>query len=160
MQRSGWRTSAAASERPMRAVQITALTGPDSALAVVEVPEPEPSDLAMPGDAVVIDVHTAGVSFPEVLQSRGLYQIKPELPFVPGSEVGGVVRSAPPGCDLRPGDRVAAFCLLGAFAEVAVAPAAFTFRLPEPLDFRQGAGLILNYHTAHFALLTRGRLAA
>jgi NADPH2:quinone reductase len=143
----------------MRAIQITALTGPENALALVEIPEPTPSDLAMPGDPVVIDVHAAGVSFPEVLQARGLYQIKPELPFVPGSEVAGVVRSAPAGCGLRPGDRVAAFGLLGGFAEVAVAPAYFTFRLADALDFRQGAGLILNYHTAHFALLTRGRLA-
>jgi NADPH2:quinone reductase len=144
----------------MRAIQITALTGPESALALVEIPEPTPSDLALPGDPVVIDVHAAGVSFPEVLQARGLYQIKPELPFVPGSEVAGVVRTAPAGCDLQPGDRVAAFGLLGGFAEVAVAPAYFTFPLADALDFRQGAGLILNYHTAHFALLTRGRLAA
>jgi NADPH2:quinone reductase len=142
----------------LRAVQITNLTGPSGALALVDVPEPKPSDVAMPGDAVVIEVHAAGVSFPEVLQSRGLYQIKPELPFVAGSEVGGVVLSAPPASMLSPGDRVAAFCLLGGFAEVAVAPAYFTFPLHDGLDFRQGAALILNYHTAHFALVTRGRL--
>jgi NADPH2:quinone reductase len=50
--------------------------------------------------------------------------------------------------------------MLGAFAEVAVAPAHFTFALPDSLDFRQGASLVLNYHTAYFALVTRGRLAA
>ena len=61
---------------------------------------------------------------------------------------------------LGAGDRVAAFCMLGGFAEVAVAPAHFTFPLPETLDFRQGAGLVLNYHTAYFALVTRGRLTA
>jgi len=54
---------------------------------------------------------------------------------------------------------VAAFCLLGGWAEVAVAPAFFTFKLPEELDFAQGAGLILNYHTAYFSLKLRGRLA-
>ncbi len=48
-----------------------------------------------PGSGVVVDVHAAGVSFPEVLQTRGEYQFKPPLPFVPGSEVAGVVRSAP-----------------------------------------------------------------
>ena len=64
----------------------------------------------------------AGVSFPEVLQTRGEYQVKPPLPFVPGSEVAGVVRSAREGAGFAPGDRVAAFCMLGGFAEVAVAP--------------------------------------
>src|SRR5262249_44517748 len=116
---------------------------------------PEPS-----GEGVVVDVRAAGVSFPEVLQSRGLYQLKPELPFVPGSEVGGVVRSAPEGSPLQPGDRVAAFCMLGGFAEVALAQPNFTFKLPDSLDFAQGAALVLNYHTAHFALVRRGRLAA
>jgi NADPH2:quinone reductase len=95
-----------------------------------------------------------------VLQTRGQYQIRPPLPFVPGSEVGGVVRSAPGGSGLASGDRVAAFCALGAFAETAVAPAHFTFKLPDELDFAQGAGLVLNYHTAWFALRYRGRLAA
>ncbi len=144
----------------MRAVQITELTGPDTALKLVEVPEPEPSHALTPGDGVVIDVRAAGVSFPELLQTRGLYQIKPELPFIPGSEVAGVVRTAPAGASVRPGDRVVAFPMTGAFAEVAVAPAAVTFLLPDRLDFRQGAGLILNYHTAYFSLRTRGRLLA
>jgi len=144
----------------MRAVQLTELSGPRTGLRVVDVPEPGPGDLAMPGEAVAIDVHAAGVSFPEVLQARGRYQIKPELPFVPGSEVAGVVRSAPDGCRVRAGDRVAGFCLLGGFAEVAVAPSYFTFPLNDALDFGQGAALILNYHTAHFALVTRGRLKA
>ena len=96
----------------MRAVQIVDLTGPDSALRQVDLPEPEPSHTLSPGSGVLIDVHVAGVSFPEVLQSRGEYQFKPPLPFVPGSEVAGVVRSAPDGSGLSEGDRVAAGCLL------------------------------------------------
>src|SRR3954466_11742451 len=104
-----------------------------------------------PGSGVVVDVHAAGVSFPEVLQTRGEYQMKPDLPFVPGSEVGGVVRET--------GQRVAAMCMLGGFAEVAVAPEFLTFELPDELDFAQGASLVLNYHTAYFALVLRGRLA-
>ena len=68
---------------------------------------------------MVVDVHAAGVSFPEVLQTRGEYQVKPPLPFVPGSEVAGVVRSAPEGAAVKEGDRVAACCMLGGFAEVA-----------------------------------------
>lgn len=111
-----------------------------------------------PGSGVVVEVHAAGVSFPEVLQTRGEYQVKPDLPFVPGSEVAGIVRSAPDGAAVKEGDRVAAFCMLGAFAETAVAPDWLTFPLADGLDFAQGAALILNYHTAYFALKLRGRL--
>jgi NADPH:quinone reductase len=142
----------------MRAVQIVELSGPDGALRMVELPEPEASHVLTPGEGVVVDVHAAGVSFPEVLQTRGEYQLKPPLPFVPGSEVAGVVRTAPEGSGFVPGDRVAAFCVLGGFAETAVAPSFLTFKLPDALDFAQGAGLILNYHTAWFALRLRGRL--
>jgi NADPH2:quinone reductase len=144
----------------MRAVQIVDESGPDSALALVDTPEPEPSHMLTPGEGVVVDVQVAGVSFPELLQTRGQYQMKPPLPFVPGSEVAGVVRSAPDGSLVAPGQRVAAFCALGGFAETAVAPSFFTFPLADELDFAQGAGLILNYHTAYFALVLRGRLKA
>jgi NADPH2:quinone reductase len=143
----------------MKAIQVVEESGPDSALALVELPEPEPSHMLTPGSGVVVEVHAAGVSFPELLQTRGQYQMKPPLPFVPGSEVGGVVISAPEGASVKPGDRVAAFCALGGFAETAVAPEFFTFALAPELDFAQGAALILNYHTAYFALLLRGRLA-
>jgi NADPH2:quinone reductase len=142
----------------MRALQITELSGPD-AIRVAEVPEPEPTHMLTPGEAVVIDVRTAAVSFPDVLQTRGLYQYKPDLPFVPGAEVAGTVRSAPDGARVSPGDRVAAFTAIGGMAERAVAPAFMTFPLSESLDFAQGAALILNYHTAYFALKLRGRLA-
>src|ERR1700730_4398897 len=143
----------------MRALQITELTGPDNALTLGELPDPEPSHMLTPGSGVLVDVHCAGVSFPELLQTRGEYQLKPPLPFVPGSEVAGIVRSAPDGAQVAPGDRVAAFCALGGFAETAVAPEFFTFALSPELDFAQGAGLILNYHTAYFSLALRGRLA-
>jgi NADPH2:quinone reductase len=142
----------------MKAIQIVEESGPDSALALVELPEPEPSHMLTPGAGVVVEVHAAGVSFPELLQTRGQYQMKPPLPFVPGSEVAGVVRSAPEGAQVKAGDRVAAFCALGGFAETAVAPEFFTFALSPELEFAQGAGLILNYHTAYFALALRGRL--
>jgi NADPH2:quinone reductase len=142
----------------VRAVQITELTGPESALHLADLPEPEASHMLTPGSGVVVEVHAAGVSFPEVLQTRGEYQLKPDLPFVPGSEVAGIVRSAPAGAPVREGDRVAAFCALGAFAEVAVAPEFLAFPLAEALDFAQGAALVLNYHTAWFALRLRGRL--
>ncbi|MGO9248140.1 MAG: NADPH:quinone oxidoreductase family protein, partial [Solirubrobacteraceae bacterium] len=145
----------------MRAVQIVDLSGPDSALALSDIPEPEspPQHMLTPGSGVLVEVHAAGVSFPEVLQTRGEYQLKPPVPFVPGSEIAGIVREAPDGASVAPGDRVAAFCALGGFAELAVAPEFLTFPLAPQLDYAQGAGLILNYHTAYFALVLRGRLS-
>ncbi|MGZ4193445.1 MAG: NADPH:quinone oxidoreductase family protein [Solirubrobacteraceae bacterium] len=144
----------------MRAVQITELTGPATALKLRDdLPEPPSEHPMTPGSGVVVDVKAAGVSFPELLQTRGEYQVKPDLPFVPGSEVGGIVREVR-GDDalVRPGDRVAAFTMLGAWAEVAVAPTYFTFKIPDDWDYAQGAALVLNYHTAYFALIGRGRL--
>jgi NADPH2:quinone reductase len=143
----------------MRAVQIVDLTGPETALRVVDLPKPEPAHMLTPGRAVLVEVHAAGVSFPELLQTRGQYQLKPDVPFVPGSEVGGVVTSAPEGSSVRPGDRVAAFPYLGGWAETAAVPEFMVFKLPSELDFGQGAALILNYHTAYFSLKLRGRLA-
>lgn len=139
----------------MRAVQITELSGPD-ALRIVDVAEP--NHMLTPGEGVVVDVVCAGVSFPDVLQTRGLYQLKPDLPFTPGSEVAGTVVAAPPESGLSEGQRVAAFTVLGGMAERAVAPAYLTFPLADSLDFAQGASLILNYHTVYFALKLRGRL--
>jgi NADPH:quinone reductase len=145
----------------VRAVQIVSETGPDSALELLtDAPEPQspPSHMLTPGRGVSIEVHAAGVSFPELLQTRGEYQLKPPLPFIPGSEVAGIVREAPADATLKPGDRAMAFCALGGWAELAVAPDFLTFALPAQLDYAQGAALILNYHTAYFALVIRGRL--
>jgi NADPH:quinone reductase len=142
----------------MRALQVTELTGPD-ALALADLPEPEASHMLTPGEGVIVDVKATAVSFPDVLQTRGLYQFRAEPPFVPGAEVAGTVRSAPEGSGFAAGDRVAACTMLGGLAEVAVAPAFLTFALPEQLDYAQGAALILNYHTVYFALKLRGRLA-
>lgn len=132
----------------MRAVQVARFDGPDG-LELVEVPEPD--------GEVVLDVRTAGISFPDLLLSRGRYQVQPDPPFTLGTEAAGVVRSAPEDSGLSPGDRVVAF-VFGAFAEVALVNPAMTFRLPEELSFEQGAGLITNYHTAHFALVRRAAL--
>jgi NADPH:quinone reductase len=143
--------------RAMRALQIEELGGPD-ALRVVDVPDPGPTHAMTSEAGVVIDVRAAAVSFPDVLQSRGQYQVKPPLPFVPGAEVAGQVVGAPDGSDLEPGQRVAAMTMVGGMAQRAVGLPALTFALPEALDFAQGAALILNYHTAYFALRMRGRL--
>jgi NADPH2:quinone reductase len=74
----------------MRALQLTSLAGPE-ALELVEIPEPD-----CPQDGVLIDVSAAGLSFADLLFSRGEYQIRPDPPFVPGTEVAGVVRTRPP----------------------------------------------------------------
>jgi len=135
----------------MRAQRITSLDGLEG-LQLTEIPAP-PAD-----GRLIIDVAAAGVSYPDVLMSRGLYQARPDLPFVPGVEVAGTVRHAPADCDFAPGDRVMAVTTLGGFAEVAAAPPALTCALPQQFNFEQGAGFLLNYHTAHFALTRRAAL--
>jgi NADPH2:quinone reductase len=136
----------------MRAVQVSRLDGPES-VQVVELDEPG-------GDgAVVVDVHAAGVAFPDALLTRGLYQHKPDVPFVPGGEAAGVVRSAPDGAPVVAGDRVAALTMLsGGMAEVVALPAEQVFKLPDTVSFEAGAGLLFNDLTVHFALTERGRL--
>ncbi|WP_415971387.1 NADPH:quinone oxidoreductase family protein [Rhodococcus sp. 077-4] len=138
----------------MRAVQISSLDGPDS-VTVVDVAEPAARD-----GSVVIEVHAAGVAFPDALLTRGLYQYKPELPFVPGSEIAGIVRSAPAESGFSAGDRVAALTgLSDGMAEVAVVSPDTVFALPESVSLSAGAGLLFNDLTVHFALRERGRLA-
>src|SRR3954467_2000831 len=113
----------------VRALQVQALQGPD-ALAVADVPEPSETHPLLGQPGVVIDVHAAGVAYPDVLLTRGEYQMKQEPPFILGAEVAGVVREAPSDSGFTAGDRVAAMTLTAAFAEVAVAPSWMTWRLP------------------------------
>ncbi|GAA1198937.1 NADPH:quinone oxidoreductase family protein [Pseudonocardia alaniniphila] len=138
----------------MRSVQVVRLDGP-AAVEVRDVPEPQRR-----ADEVLIEVRAAGVNFPDVLQSKGLYQYRPDLPFVLGSEVAGVVREAPDGSPLQPGQRVVAFAGTGAFAEVVAVNADHVLPLPDEVSFAAGACLPMNYLTAHFALLVRGHLQA
>ncbi|MEI7545349.1 MAG: NADPH:quinone oxidoreductase family protein, partial [Mycobacteriaceae bacterium] len=137
----------------MRAVRVTELGGPES-LTLVEVDEP-----AADG-GIVIDVHAAGVAFPDALLTRGLYQYRPELPFTLGAELAGVVREAPSGAHVKPGDRVIGLTMIGgAMAETAVLSADRVFALPDNVSFEAGAGLLFNDLTVYFALTTRARLA-
>src|SRR5687767_13061726 len=109
----------------MRAIQVTALDGPKS-VQLVDLPAPTG------GEQVLVEVHAAGVNFPDVLQTRGLYQIKPALPFVPGSEVAGTVVSGP---GFEPGQRVVGFCGWGGFAERVGVDPTMVFPLPDNLSF-------------------------
>lgn len=136
----------------MRAARVTSLDGP-RAVTVAETPVPT----LRPGH-VLVDVHEAGVSFPDVLMTRGQYQVRPDLPYVPGAECAGVVREAAEGSAFAVGDRVAAFPTAGALAETVLVPETLTFPLPDAVSFRHGATLPMNHLTAHFALTRRARL--
>lgn len=138
----------------MRAVQVVRLDGP-AAVEVREVPEPVRTP-----DQVLVEVRAAGVNFPDVLQTKGLYQYKPDLPFTLGSEAAGVVREVPEGSPLRVGDRVVAFTTTGAFGAVVAASPDSVLPLPDNVAFEAGAGLPMNYLTAQFALTVRGHLRA
>jgi NADPH2:quinone reductase len=137
----------------MRALEIQSLTGPDG---VVVVDAPEPTD---DGRHVIVDVVCAGVSFPDLLQSKGMYQLRPDPPFRPGFEAAGVVRSAPAGAGVVPGDRVAVWSR-GCLADVAVAAPENVFRLPDEFSFEEGAAFVLNYQTAQFCMVHRGGFRA
>lgn len=137
----------------MRALQVTALTGPD-AVRLIDVDEPVDD-----GRHLIVDIAFAGVSFPDLLQTKGMYQIRPEPPFVPGVEAAGVVRSAPAGSGFSPGDRVAVWGMSLHAERVAVRPEQ-AFLLPDRMSLAEGAAFVLNYQTALFCLVDRGRLTA
>jgi NADPH:quinone reductase len=135
----------------MRAVTVTRLDGPDG-IEVTDIEEPT-------GDGVVVDVHAAGAAFPDALLTRGLYQYRPEPPFVLGGEIAGVVRSAPDDVHVRAGDRVCGLTMLsGGMAEVAIVQPDRVFKLPDNVSFEAGAGLLFNDLTVYFSLTVRGRL--
>lgn len=138
----------------MRALLLRETTGPD-ALQAEEVPDAVAAD-----GMALIEVHAAGVGFVDLLLTRGEYQIKPPLPFVPGIEVAGVVRQAPPGSRLERGMRVAATTPFGGFAELVATPEALAFPIPDAIGFDAAAALVINYQTAHLALGRRGRMRA
>jgi NADPH:quinone reductase len=137
----------------LHAPLLTDLTGP-GALRFVEMPPPD-------GDHLMhIDVGAAGVNFPDLLAMRGQYQGRVEPPFIPGNEVAGVVRSAPPGSRWREGDRVVALCGTGGYAEQVAVPQEMVAAAPPRLDLAQAVALVANHQTAYFALVLRAHLRA
>jgi NADPH2:quinone reductase len=130
--------------------------GPPESLVVEELPPLE----AGPGE-VVVSVKAASVNFPDVLIIQNKYQVKPPLPFSPGSEVSGVVKSVGAGVThVKPGDRVMAIIGYGAFAEEIKAEAARVIPLPAGMDFDTAAAFGLTYATSDHALRDRGALVA
>ncbi len=136
----------------MRAAQVLDTTGPAD-VVVRDVPEPTPGP-----DDVLVEVHSVGVSFPDLLLSKGEYQLKPEPPFTLGVDFAGTVVSGPEG--FEPGQRVAGVNAYGGAAELVANPATMTFALPDAVSYDEGAALPMNYLTAQFALAERGDLKA
>lgn len=138
----------------MRAYQLESYDGPD-ALRLTDGEPPAPGE-----GQLLVDVRAIGINFPDLLLTRGQYQLKPPLPYVPGCEVAGTVLSAPTDSEWAVGDRVSAFIWGGGFAERAVVPAANAARIPHDMSFESAAAMIVNYQTALFALDRRAQLTA
>lgn len=133
----------------MRAVQVLTTTGPRD-VEVRDVPEPTVGD-----GQVLVEVHSVGISFPDLLLSKGEYQLRPEPPFTLGVDFAGVVVS---GAGFEPGQRVCGVGGYGGAAELVASPADFTFALPDATSYDEGAALPMNYLTADFALAERAGL--
>jgi NADPH:quinone reductase len=136
----------------MKACVVQELSGP-SGLLYTDV-----DDITGGDDTIVIDVRAAGVCFPDLLLSKGEYQLKLPPPFIPGMEAAGVVRSTPEDSEFKVGDRVSAFGMLGGYAEQLVAPVANVTRSPAELDDAEAVSLLVNYNTMYFALTRRAAM--
>jgi NADPH2:quinone reductase len=135
----------------MRAVRVLTTTGPED-VVVAEVPDPTPGP-----DQVLVEVHRVGVSFPDLLLSRGQYQVRPEPPFTLGVDYAGVVVSGP---GFEPGQRVAGVGAYGNASELVLGHPDSTFAIPDATSFDEAAALPMNYLTALFALAERGQVRA
>ena len=130
--------------------------GPPESLVVEDLPSPVPG-----AGEVVVSMRAASLNFPDVLIIQNKYQFKPELPFSPGSELAGVVKSVGPGVTaFKPGDKVIAYATYGAFAEEVKLEVGRLMPLPEGMDFASGAAFLLTYGTSDHALRDRAQLKA
>ncbi|OBK24697.1 NADPH:quinone oxidoreductase family protein [Mycobacterium asiaticum] len=133
----------------MKACVVQKLSGP-SGMVYTDI-----DDVPDGGGNIVIEVRAAGVCFPDLLLTKGKYQLKLSPPFVPGMETAGVVRSAPPESGFRVGERVSAFGVLGCYAERVAVPVSNVIRSPAELDDAEAVSLLVNYNTMYFALSRR-----
>ena len=139
----------------MRALVCETL-GPVTSHRVQEIPDPVPGKRQ-----VAVRVHACGVNFADTLIVQGKYQERPELPFVPGSEVAGEVVALGEGVKgIALGQRVMALTSVGGFAEIALASADTLIPLPDGIDFADAAAFTVAYGTSHVALETRAQLKA
>ena len=124
------------------------------------VVEDVPSPVAGPGE-VLVEVHAAGVNFPDTLIIQKKYQYQPDLPFSPGGEVAGVVKAVGEGVSAwKPGDRVLASSTWGGYAQEIVVKAERAMPIPEGMDFVTASAYVLAYGTSLHALKDRAKLAA
>ncbi|MGA7147882.1 MAG: NADPH:quinone oxidoreductase family protein [Microbacterium sp.] len=139
----------------MRAWRVTTLGEPADALVLDEVPVPAPG----PGE-LLLRVGAVAANFPDVLLARGQYQVRPELPFIPGVECSGTIAALGDGVTgVAVGDRVVA-AKIGVLAEYAVVPASAVQKIPDALTDVAASGLTIAYQTAWFALHRRAQLRA
>ena len=139
----------------MRAV-ICKQFGPAESLVIEEFDLPQPA----PGHARV-RVEAAGVNFPDTLMVQGKYQVKPELPFVPGAELAGIVEAVGEGVkDLEPGMPVIGMVGQGAFAEAANIKATRLLPRPQSMPAVTAAGFSMTYGTSMHALKQRAQIRA
>ena len=132
----------------MKALVVSEL-GPDFAgCALADLPDP----VRAPGQ-VLIRVRAASLNFPDLLMTEGKYQLKPDLPFVPGMEIAGDVIDADRDSGFAPGEAVVAGTRLGGFADLVVADARSVRRLPANLDYAAGASVGAAYNTAYVSLV-------
>ncbi len=137
----------------MKAIQCTEWGGPER-LRVADLPLPVPA-----AGEVRIRVAAAGVNFPDALIVQKKYQVQPQLPFVPGTEVAGTVDAVGENVSgLKVGDAVVAFVGVGAFAEYVCGKEAQVAPLPSGVDMAVAAGFTLTYATSQHALAERGQL--
>jgi len=137
----------------MRAMVVTEWGEPKD-MKLMELPDPEPK-----AGQVTIDVRAIGCNFFDILMAQGKYQVRPPLPFSPGGEIAGLVRSAGAGVKgVRPGDRVFAMLGWGGYASVAAAPAEGVVPMPASMSFGEGAAFGIVYQTSYFALVYRAAL--
>ncbi|MBW6523936.1 NADPH:quinone oxidoreductase family protein [Sphingomonas sp. RHCKR47] len=134
----------------MKALVVSALSPDLSGTALAEVPAPVPRE-----GQVLIRVSAAALNYPDLLMTRGDYQLKPSLPFVPGMEVAGDVVS---GDGFVPGEAVVAGTRLGGFAELVAVDASAVRRKPVRLSFAQAASVGTAYLTAYVTLVRLGRI--
>ena len=141
----------------MRAWRVHQLGEPEKVLQLEEIEPPLPG----PGQ-VQLRVETVGASFAENLLIRGLYQVQPDLPMTPGSEIAGHVSAVGDGATFRVGDRAVAVNAspAGGFADFCVAAEEVTFPIPDDIPSEIASALIGSYTTAYFSLYTRAQLEA
>ncbi|MDX1693782.1 MAG: NADPH:quinone oxidoreductase family protein [Ketobacteraceae bacterium] len=131
----------------MRALQVNEFADP-SKISVSEVPERDPG-----ASEVKIRVGGVGIGYFDGLLVKGEYQIKPPLPFIPGSSIAGEVESVGDKVtNVKPGDKLAAFTLLGGLAEKAVLPADSIVKLPDSIDLEEAANFFIAYATGVLGL--------